>query len=52
MITHLGEGAAMEKVEWFTERATDMMSTVKEKRQTREKAWKVATRMADEVPLL
>ena len=52
MITNLGEGAAMEKIEWFTERATDMMSVVKEKRQTREKAWKVATRMADEVPLL
>lgn len=52
IVTNLGEGAAMEKVEWFTERATHMLVTVKEKRESREKAWEVATRLSDNVPLL
>ena len=52
IITNVGEGAAIEKVEWFTERATTMMAKVQEKRESRQKAWEVATRMADDVPLL
>ena len=52
IITNIGEGAAMEKTEWFTERATHMLAAVKEKRESREKAWEVATRLADDVPLL
>jgi len=52
IVTNLGEGAAMEKVEWFTERATQMLVSVKEKRESREKAWEVATRLSDNVPLL
>jgi cell division GTPase FtsZ len=52
IVTNLGEGAAMEKVEWFTERATHMLVSVKEKRESREKAWEVATRLSDNVPLL
>ncbi len=52
IITNIGEGAAMERVEWFTERATHMISMVKEKRETRAKAWEVATRLADDVPSL
>ena len=52
IITNIGEGAAMERIEWFTERATHMLSAVKEKRESREKAWEVATRLADDVPLL
>jgi hypothetical protein len=52
IITNIGEGAAMERIEWFTERATHMLTAVKEKRESREKAWEVATRLADDVPLL
>ncbi|PKB63561.1 MAG: hypothetical protein BZY80_06690 [SAR202 cluster bacterium Io17-Chloro-G2] len=52
IVTNVGEGAAMERIEWFTERATHMLTAVKEKRETREKAWEVATRLADDVPLL
>jgi len=52
IVTNIGEGAAMEKVEWFTERATHMLASVKEKRESREKAWEVATRLSDNVPLL
>ncbi len=52
IVTNIGEGAAMERIEWFTERATHMLTAVKENRESREKAWEVATRLADDVPLL
>jgi cell division GTPase FtsZ len=52
IVTDIGEGAAMEKIEWFAERATHMLTAVKGKRDAREKAWEVATRMSDDVPLL
>ena len=52
IITNIGEGAAMEKVEWFAERATKMLAEVKDKRETREKAWEVATRTSSDVPSL
>ena len=50
IISNLGEGAAIEKVEWFSQQATQMIGEVQEKREAREKHWELATKAADGIP--
>ena len=52
IVANLGEGAAINKVEWFMEKGVEMMATIKKKQASRERAWEAAERMAEEVPLL
>ena len=50
IMCNLGEGAAMDKVEWFSQQATRMLDEVREKREAREKHWELATKVADNIP--
>ena len=52
MVSNLGQGAAMSKVEWFYKEATRMMGDTKDKRMSREQQWEEVTRAADLLPNL
>ena len=50
IISNIGRGAAMDKVEFFYTEATKMMSEVQSKREGREKQWQVANEAAALLP--
>jgi cell division GTPase FtsZ len=52
MVCNLGQGAAMEKVEWFYRQATAMMGETKDKRANREQLWDEVNRAGDLLPNL
>ncbi len=52
IVANIGEGSAINKVEWFMEKGVEMMATIKKKQASRERAWEAAERLAEEVPLL
>ena len=52
MVCNLGQGAAMEKVEWFYRQATMMMGETKNKKVSREQLWGEVTRAGDLLPNL
>ncbi len=52
MVCNLGQGAAMEKVEWFYRRATEMMGETKDKKVSREQLWGEVNRAGDLLPNL
>jgi cell division GTPase FtsZ len=52
IVTNLGEGAAMRKVEWFYREATRMLGDTRNKREDREKRWGDASKLADMLPNL
>ena len=50
LISNIGRGAAMDKVEFFYTEATKMMSEVQTKREGREKQWQEANQAAALLP--
>ena len=52
MVSNIGQGSAMGKVEWFYKEATRMMGTTLEKRKYREERWGEVARAADLLPNL
>ena len=52
MVTNLGQGQAMSKVEWFYKEAIKMMGNTKDMRANREQHWEEVTRSADMLPNL
>ncbi len=52
MVTNLGQGQAMSKVEWFYKEAIKMMGNTKDMKATREQHWEEITRSADMLPNL
>ncbi|MCH8896735.1 MAG: hypothetical protein IIC33_00360 [Chloroflexi bacterium] len=52
MVTNLGQGQAMSKVEWFYKEAIKMMGNTKEMRASREQHWEEVNRAADLLPNL
>lgn len=52
MVCNIGQGAAMEKVEWFYKRATEMMGETRDKRANRENLWEEVTRAGELLPNL
>jgi tubulin-like protein CetZ len=52
MVSNIGRGAPMDKVEWFYKEATRMMGDSRSKRQSREQRWESASRAAGLLPNL
>jgi cell division GTPase FtsZ len=52
LVSNLGEGAAIRKVEWFYREATRMLGDSRDKRRTREDKWEETSRLADLLPNL
>jgi hypothetical protein len=52
MLSNLGQGAAMDKVEWFYKEATRMMGDTRDKRVSREQRWDDVARAAELLPNL
>ena len=50
IISNLCEGAAIDKVEWFSQQASQMLDQVQEKREAREKHWKLVTQASKDIP--
>ena len=52
MVSNIGHGAAMDKVEWFYREATKMMGDTRDMRQTREGKWEETAKLAAMLPNL
>lgn len=52
MLSNLGQGAAMDKVEWFYKEATRMMGHSRDRRESREERWDNVARAAELLPNL
>ena len=52
MVSNLGQGEAMRKVEWFYKEATRMMGNTRDKKESRAQHWDEVTRAADLLPNL
>ena len=52
LVSNLGEGAAIRKVEWFYREATRMLGDSRDKKRTREDKWEETSRLADLLPNL
>ena len=52
LVSNLGEGSAIDKVEWFYREATKMMGDNRDKKRTREDRWGETSRLADLLPNL
>ena len=52
IISNLGEGSALRKVEWFYREATRMMGDARDKIRSREDRWEETSRLADLLPNL
>ena len=52
VVSNLGEGSAVHKVEWFYREATKMMGDTKDKRRSREDRWEETSRLGDLLPNL
>ena len=52
MLSNLGQGAAMDKVEWFYKEATRMMGHTRDRRESREQRWDDVARAAELLPNL
>jgi hypothetical protein len=52
IVTNLGEGSAMRKVEWFYREATRMLGDTRNKRADREKRWENTSKLAEMLPNL
>jgi cell division GTPase FtsZ len=52
VVSNLGEGSALRKVEWFYREATRMVGDTRDKIRSREDRWEEASRLADLLPNL
>ena len=50
VVSNLGEGSALRKVEWFYREATRMMGDTRDKIRSREDRWEETSRLADLLP--
>lgn len=50
IVSNLGAGAAMDKVEWFYKAGLKTLGDVREKREGRDKLWKEAAKAAEHLP--
>ncbi len=52
IVSNIGEGKAMDRIEWFYREAADMMNSTRDRREDRDKRWEKISKLSEMLPNL